>query len=130
MYGYGLTEVSPLSHASVPAKPDEPGSVGYCLPNTECKIVDPSSGAELGHNEAGEIWIRGPQVMKGYRQPGGDAEMTMGSLAAVAKWLAMRRAAYSSRPLSLSSTRTKVEPGTRGSFCRTRDCGRGCNSQP
>lgn len=75
-YGYGLTEVSPLSHATVPNKRDEPGSVGYCLPNTECKIVDPLSGAELGPNEEGEIWIRGPQVMKGYLgNPEATAEM-------------------------------------------------------
>jgi acyl-CoA synthetase (AMP-forming)/AMP-acid ligase II len=65
-YGYGLTEVSPLSHSSVPGKPHKAGSVGYCLPNTECKIVDPDTGTELGANEEGEIWIRGPQVMKGY----------------------------------------------------------------
>ncbi|HET6670993.1 MAG TPA: 4-coumarate--CoA ligase family protein [Pyrinomonadaceae bacterium] len=65
-YGYGLTEVSPLSHASLPLKGDKPGSVGYCLPNTECKIVDPETNAELPANAEGEIWIRGPQVMKGY----------------------------------------------------------------
>lgn len=65
-YGYGLTEVSPLSHASVPLKRETPGAVGYCLPNTECKIVDPDTHAELVANEAGEIWIRGPQVMRGY----------------------------------------------------------------
>ena len=65
-YGYGLTEVSPLSHATGPLRPDAPGSVGYCLPNTECKIVEPETNAELGENEEGEIWIRGPQVMKGY----------------------------------------------------------------
>lgn len=66
-YGYGLTEVSPLSHASL-ADPSRhrPGSVGYCLPNTECKIVDNTSGAELGTEQEGEIWVRGPQVMKGY----------------------------------------------------------------
>lgn len=66
-YGYGLTEVSPLSHASLPdANQHKPGSVGYCLPGTECKIVDYTSGAELGPGEKGEIWVRGPQVMKGY----------------------------------------------------------------
>ena len=66
-YGYGMTEVSPLSHASL-ADPEthNPGSVGYCLPNTECKIVDYNTGAELGANQEGEIWVRGPQVMKGY----------------------------------------------------------------
>ncbi|HVQ39401.1 MAG TPA: AMP-binding protein [Pyrinomonadaceae bacterium] len=66
-YGYGLTEVSPLSHASLPdPETHRPGSVGYCLPNTEAKIVDYKSAAELGPNEEGEIWVRGPQVMKGY----------------------------------------------------------------
>ncbi|MEP6719304.1 MAG: AMP-binding protein [bacterium] len=66
-YGYGMTEVSPLSHASLPdPKSHRPGSVGFCLPNTECKIVDFNNGAELGANEEGEIWVRGPQVMKGY----------------------------------------------------------------
>ena len=75
-FGYGLTEVSPLSHATVPWKSDTPSSVGYCLPNTECKIVDPDTHAELGANEAGEIWIRGPQVMKGYLgNPQATAEM-------------------------------------------------------
>ena len=66
-YGYGMTEVSPLSHASLPdPKSHKPGSVGFCLPNTECKIVDYDNGAELGANQEGEIWVRGPQVMKGY----------------------------------------------------------------
>lgn len=66
-YGYGMTEVSPLSHASLPdPESHRRGSVGFCLPNTECKIVDYNNGAELGANEEGEIWVRGPQVMKGY----------------------------------------------------------------
>jgi acyl-CoA synthetase (AMP-forming)/AMP-acid ligase II len=66
-YGYGLTEVSPLSHASLPdPKKHKAGSVGYCLPNTLCKIVDYDNGAELGPNQQGEIWVQGPQVMKGY----------------------------------------------------------------
>jgi len=76
-YGYGLTEVSPLSHASLanPMK-QKPGSVGYCLPNTECKIVDYTTGAELGADQQGEICVRGPQVMKGYLgNPEATAEM-------------------------------------------------------
>jgi acyl-CoA synthetase (AMP-forming)/AMP-acid ligase II len=65
--GYGLTETSPVSHI-VPDKVVEvvPGSVGSAVPNTECKIVDAATEQELGRNEDGEIWIRGPQVMKGY----------------------------------------------------------------
>ncbi len=66
-YGYGMTEVSPLSHASLPDPTrHKAGSVGYCLPNTLCKIVDYNNGTELGANQEGEIWVHGPQVMKGY----------------------------------------------------------------
>ena len=65
--GYGLTEASPVTHAN----PDEPGkikpgTVGPLLPNTECRIVDPATGADLGRDEDGELLIRGPQVMRGY----------------------------------------------------------------
>lgn len=76
-YGYGMTEVSPLSHASLTnARKHKPGSVGYCLPNTECKIIDYTTGAELGPDQEGEIWVRGPQVMKGYLgNPEATAEM-------------------------------------------------------
>jgi acyl-CoA synthetase (AMP-forming)/AMP-acid ligase II len=65
--GYGLTETSPVSHI-VPDDMAEivPGSVGSTVPNTECKIVDVATGKELGRNEDGEIWTRGPQVMSGY----------------------------------------------------------------
>ncbi|RME46998.1 MAG: 4-coumarate--CoA ligase family protein [Chloroflexi bacterium] len=67
LQGYGLTETSPVTHVS-PEMPDriKLAAVGPCVPNTECKIVDVATGAELGPNEEGEIWIRGPQVMKGY----------------------------------------------------------------
>jgi 4-coumarate--CoA ligase len=41
-------------------------SIGPPIPNTEAKIVDVVSRAELGPNEEGEICVRGPQVMKGY----------------------------------------------------------------
>ncbi len=78
-YGYGLTEVSPLSHASIASRPDKNGSVGYCLPNTECRIVDYLSGADLGPGEEGEILVRGPQVMKGYLgNPQATAELIDG----------------------------------------------------
>jgi acyl-CoA synthetase (AMP-forming)/AMP-acid ligase II len=65
--GYGMTETSPVTHSS-PPNPDDmkPGAVGTAAPNTECKLVDPASGEELGANQEGELWVRGPQVMKGY----------------------------------------------------------------
>jgi acyl-CoA synthetase (AMP-forming)/AMP-acid ligase II len=65
--GYGLTETSPVSHAVPDSATDAPpGSVGPSISNTECKIVDVATEKELGRNEDGEIWMRGPQIMKGY----------------------------------------------------------------
>src|SRR5713226_2192180 len=65
--GYGMTETSPVTHSS-PADPAKMkhGSVGPPAPNTECKLVDPATGAELGPNQEGELCVRGPQIMKGY----------------------------------------------------------------
>lgn len=65
--GYGMTETSPVTHSSPPDPKDmKLGSVGTAAPNTECKLVDFASGEELGPNQEGELWVRGPQVMKGY----------------------------------------------------------------
>jgi 4-coumarate--CoA ligase len=63
--GYGMTELSPVSHAT-PTGQFKPGSVGVTVPNTEVKIVDPVTESSLGVDEDGEVWVRGPQVMKGY----------------------------------------------------------------
>jgi acyl-CoA synthetase (AMP-forming)/AMP-acid ligase II len=62
-----MTETSPCTHLTPFEQIDsKPGSVGICLPNTECKLVSPDTGAVQGLKGKGEIWIRGPQVMKGY----------------------------------------------------------------
>ena len=65
--GYGMTETSPVTHSS-PADPAKMklGSVGPPAPNTECKLLDPATGGELGPNQEGELCVRGPQIMKGY----------------------------------------------------------------
>jgi len=63
--GYGMTELSPISHATPPGN-FKPGSVGLTVANTEIRIVDPDSGEDLPVGPEGELWIRGPQVMKGY----------------------------------------------------------------
>ena len=65
--GYGLTESSPATHTT----PDDPanmkpGSIGAPVANTECRVVDPVTGRDVPDGEDGEIWLRGPQVMKGY----------------------------------------------------------------
>lgn len=65
--GYGMTEASPVTHTRTD-QPDvvKPGSIGPAIPNTEVKLVDVATGAELGPNEQGEVLIRGPQIMQGY----------------------------------------------------------------
>jgi 4-coumarate--CoA ligase len=63
--GYGMTELSPVSHCTPPGM-CKPGSVGVTVPNTEVRIVDPVTQAPRGVDEDGEVWVRGPQVMKGY----------------------------------------------------------------
>jgi acyl-CoA synthetase (AMP-forming)/AMP-acid ligase II/enoyl-CoA hydratase/carnithine racemase len=65
--GYGMTETSPVTHANyVDVVRSRPNTVGVPVANTECRIVDLSSGADCAVNQEGEILIRGPQVMKGY----------------------------------------------------------------
>ncbi len=64
--GYGLTETSPVTHANGKDREIKHDSVGVALPNTEYRIVDLSTGADADTEGLGEVWIRGPQVMKGY----------------------------------------------------------------
>jgi len=64
--GYGLTETSPVTHMIRPGGENRPGSIGQAIPNTECRLVDPESGSDVAEGEPGELWMRGPQVMKGY----------------------------------------------------------------
>lgn len=65
--GYGLTETSPVTHFH-PIESDvvKYGSVGPPVPNTACRLVNPDTGADVADGERGELWIQGPQVMKGY----------------------------------------------------------------
>jgi acyl-CoA synthetase (AMP-forming)/AMP-acid ligase II len=65
--GYGLTELSPgaTMHDELSGTPP-PGSVGRLHPNTEARLVVVDSQEDASEGEIGEIWIRGPQVMKGY----------------------------------------------------------------
>ena len=63
--GYGMTEMSPVSHLT-PAGQFKPGTCGVTVPNAECRIVDPVTGEDQGVGGEGELWVRGPMVMKGY----------------------------------------------------------------
>ncbi|MGO9018855.1 MAG: class I adenylate-forming enzyme family protein [Syntrophobacteraceae bacterium] len=63
--GYGLTESSPTTHV-VPLDAIKTGRIGTPLSLTEHKIVDPVTQSVVPVGEVGELWVRGPQVMKGY----------------------------------------------------------------
>jgi long-chain acyl-CoA synthetase len=64
--GYGLTETSPLTHAN-PIQRARPGSIGIPIADTDARIIDLETGVDLPAGQAGELVIRGPQVMKGYQ---------------------------------------------------------------
>jgi acyl-CoA synthetase (AMP-forming)/AMP-acid ligase II len=69
--GYGMTEASGATHLSPTrdASP-RPGSVGLVAPNTEARIVGIGTEVDVPAGQPGEIWVRGPQIMKGYlRRP-------------------------------------------------------------
>ncbi|MFI1386158.1 AMP-binding protein [Embleya sp. NPDC020886] len=75
--GYGMSELSPVSH-TVGVDEDAPAdSVGRPVANTVNKIVDPETGIEValpenGRSAPGELWVKGPNVMAGYL--GNEAE--------------------------------------------------------
>lgn len=72
--GYGMTETSPVTHTGIRGTTPL-DSIGLPVANTECKVVDLTDdalgeilppGNEQERSEAGEMWVRGPQVMLGY----------------------------------------------------------------
>lgn len=65
--GYGLTETSPTVAITPKGYDKNYSSTGPPVPNTELRIIDPNTLENLGPNKTGEILVRGPQVMRGYR---------------------------------------------------------------
>lgn len=65
--GYGLSETSPSATCNPVDSTAFSGNIGLPMPNTELTLLD-DDGREVGPGQAGEIAIRGPQVMAGYWQ--------------------------------------------------------------
>ncbi|KQV90603.1 long-chain fatty acid--CoA ligase [Massilia sp. Root351] len=63
--GYGLSETSPTATLCPPGQGEFSGTIGLPVPSTEVAILD-DHGQPLPPGQAGEIAIRGPQVMAGY----------------------------------------------------------------
>ena len=65
--GYGMTEMSPVSHVIPPDRDDIPlGSIGVPVANIECRIVDVETGEDAATDAPGELLVRGPNIMLGY----------------------------------------------------------------
>lgn len=64
--GYGMTETSPIVSFNPPGH-TQVGTIGMPVSNTVCKVID-EEGNDLPVGEAGELCVKGPQVMKGYWQ--------------------------------------------------------------
>jgi acyl-CoA synthetase (AMP-forming)/AMP-acid ligase II len=73
--GYGLTESSPCTHGIPVEHTDlDRGSIGVPMPNVEARVVDPGTGEDAAAGERGELWCRGPNIMRGYlNNPGATA---------------------------------------------------------
>ncbi|AGH38697.1 Long-chain-fatty-acid--CoA ligase [Bibersteinia trehalosi USDA-ARS-USMARC-189] len=65
--GYGMTECSPLISATRNDSIEYSGSIGVPVPNTDIRVVD-DAGNDVPVGERGELWVKGPQVMRGYWQ--------------------------------------------------------------
>ncbi|KAG5642121.1 hypothetical protein DXG03_003592 [Asterophora parasitica] len=70
LQGYGMTEMSPTTHLlPVPDALRKVGSIGILLPNLEARLIVDGEGEgekDAKEGEPGELWMRGPTVMKGY----------------------------------------------------------------
>lgn len=77
--GYGLSEAAPSAITNPPFLPRRLGSVGIPIPDTEARIVrETENGLEdVPVGEAGELILRGPQVMKGYWKRPVDTDLVL-----------------------------------------------------
>jgi long-chain acyl-CoA synthetase len=63
--GYGLSETSPTVTSNPLERPNKPGSIGQPIWGIEARLID-RDWNEVAEGEAGELAVRGHNVMKGY----------------------------------------------------------------
>ena len=85
MQGFGMTELSPVSHASGSGRFSRWRFGGERFAGTSCRIVS-EDGHDLGPGEEGELWISGPQVMLGYLNNAQATAETIVGRRVVAYW--------------------------------------------
>ena len=77
--GYGLTETSPCTHVMTAEEGAEHhGQIGQIVPTMQARIVGIDTGVDVEPGQQGELWLRGPSVMKGYWK---DPEATKAAFA-------------------------------------------------
>ncbi|KAH8920954.1 acetyl-CoA synthetase-like protein [Atractiella rhizophila] len=65
--GFGMTETATVALVPDPEHPSHTlGSLGRLAPGMQARLVNHSTGMEVASGEAGELWLKGPNVMKGY----------------------------------------------------------------
>ncbi|XP_042482889.1 4-coumarate--CoA ligase-like 6 [Macadamia integrifolia] len=64
--GYGMTETTAVGTRGFNTDTIKYTSIGLLAPNMQAKVVDPISSSSLSPGKSGELWLRGPGIMKGY----------------------------------------------------------------
>lgn len=64
--GYGLSETSPVLCVNPIDGDNRAGAIGLPMPQTDIELRNPDTGKKVENGERGELWAKGPQIMKGY----------------------------------------------------------------